>query len=185
MSASFLVDVLPYPAIRAEQFFHRGHPLALQSLSSQMTNKSFPFWSYTQIRHFLDRFHPRTDWSRQLTPFESICLRQEPQRHLISDIYAILFANYDPKCNEASRRWEQDLSLDLSKSEWENIYTFIHKGTVNVHTQENWFKFFSRWYRTSLKLQKVLPTITFALEYSPAQFQLHHSTMSKRHTYAL
>lgn len=125
----------------------------------------------------------------------------------------MLFAYYDTKSNTASRRWEQDISLDLSEPEWENIYTYIHKGTVNIHTQENRFKFFSRWYRPPLKLQNISPTspfqcwrcgeelrsllhiwwscsqiqpfwievhrltikiTTFALEYSPAQFLLHH-----------
>lgn len=51
-------------------------------------------------------------------------------------------------------------NLDLSIDLWdrmENIYTYIHKGTVNVFAQVNAFKIFSSWYETPLRLHKIVP----------------------------
>lgn len=128
----------PHPNIRAEQFYERGRLISLSSLSPRMTNQSFLLCSYIQLRHFLEG--PQPDWSPQTTPFESMCLKIEPQRCLISDTYALLFADQSPKSDLACRKWEQDLDLDLSDIEWENIYIYIHKGMVNVLAQENAFK---------------------------------------------
>lgn len=86
-----------------------------------------------QIRHFRERPQPQPDWTRQITPFEPMRLKMEPQRHLISD------TDCDPKSNLASRKWEQELFIDVSELQWDSINTYIHKGTVNVYAQENTF----------------------------------------------
>lgn len=39
------------------------------------------------------------------------------------------------------------------------MYSYIHKGKINVSAQENGFKVFSRWYKTNLRLHKISPTI--------------------------
>lgn len=124
-----------------------------------MPGHFFPFWTYIQLRHFLDKPRLCPEYSRQRTPFESLCTRKELQIHLISDLYAILFSDINPKSNIASRKWERELVIDLSDDEWENIFFCIHKGTINVSTQENGFKVFSRWYKTSLRLHKISPAI--------------------------
>lgn len=77
---------------------------------------------------------------------------------MISDIYSFLFSNHNPKSNIASRWWERELSINLSE-EWENIYSYIYKGSINVSAQENGFKVFSRWYKTPLRLHNISPTI--------------------------
>lgn len=52
----FLTDVWPYSKIRAEHFFDNGHLLTLISLSFHMKTHTFPFWTYVQIRNFLNNF---------------------------------------------------------------------------------------------------------------------------------
>lgn len=47
-----------------------------------------------------------------------MCLKMEPQRRLISDTYALLFSDCNPKSYLASSKWEQELSIDLSELEW-------------------------------------------------------------------
>lgn len=79
---------------------------------------------------------------------------------MISVIYSLLFSDSNPKSNIATRNWERDLAIDLSEEDWENIYTYIHKGSVNVSVQENGFKVLSRWYKTPSRLHKISPTIT-------------------------
>lgn len=125
-----------------------------------MNNETFPFWAYVQIRHLLKKPNRRPDWSGQTTPFEALCLKQEPQAQLISYIYTLLFNKHNPKCNLACRQWENDLAIDLSEHDSEKIYTCIHKGTVNIYAQENAFKLFSRWYRTPLRIHKIFPSLS-------------------------
>lgn len=57
------------------------------------------------------------------------------------------------------RQWESELSIDLLPAEWERIFSHIHKGSINVSTQENRYKLFSRWYRTSDKIHNFHPTV--------------------------
>lgn len=86
-------------------------------------------------------------------PFKLLCWRSEPQRHLISDLYTLMFSNCNPKMNKASQYLEQ-VALDLSVEDWEHVYTHIHKGSSNVTAQENGYKMYSRWYRTPNRLHK-------------------------------
>lgn len=90
-STSFLSDSWPHSTIQAGQFYGRGHLLTQFKLATRMTNHTFPFWTYMQIRNFLEKPNPRPDWSRQTSPFESLCLKTEPQSHLIS---ALLFEEH-------------------------------------------------------------------------------------------
>lgn len=51
------------------------------------------------------------------------------------------------------------MSINLSEEDWVNIYTYIHKGSINVSAQENSFKIFSKWYKTPATLHKISPAI--------------------------
>ena len=51
-------------------------------------------------------------------------------------------------------RWESDLDVNLSSNEWEHVFQHIHKGSLNVLTQENNYKLYSRWYRTPAIIHK-------------------------------
>lgn len=159
LHSTFLKGYWPQDDIRAKHFFSGNTFQAITNLPAHVSGKPFPSWIYNQIRHFLAHPPKNTDYSRQLTPFEVLCSQTEPQRHVISELYALLFSEHTPKSNIATRAWEKDLDLDLSDQEWENIYSYIHKGTINVSAQENGFKIFSRWYKTPLKLHKMSPSI--------------------------
>lgn len=157
LSDTFLADYWPHTDIRAEHFFSENTFLTIPNLPKQTSGRPFPLWTYFHIRHVLNHPHKHSDYSRQLTPFELLCTKTEPQRHVISDIYSLLFSDHNPKSNIATRSWERELSIDLSEEEWENIYSYIHKGSINVSTQENGFKVFSKWYKTPLRLHKISP----------------------------
>lgn len=66
-----------------------------------------------------------------------------------------LLTNNDSK---ACKNWERDLSLSLSTDNWEQMFLNIHKGSINVSTQENGYNIQSRWYRTPALLHKFKPT---------------------------
>lgn len=57
------------------------------------------------------------------------------------------------------QKWERELDTYLSWEDWEQIFTHIHKGSLNVSTQENGLKIYSRWYRTPDRIHKFHPSI--------------------------
>lgn len=85
-STSFLSQEWPYDKVLA-QFFTCGASHSYEDLVASSPLNSFPFWTYRQIPHFLSTQVTIKTWTRQLTPFESLCTRPPPQRHLISYIY--------------------------------------------------------------------------------------------------
>lgn len=87
-------------------------------------------------------------------------MRSETHRLLILDKYTLMFSGCDPKVNTISQQWERALVLDLSKEDWERIHTHIHKGSTNISAQENRFKIYSRWYRTSDRIHKYQPGVS-------------------------
>lgn len=136
------------PPLRASQFFKNGILLSFTALISHFQDYHIPFFKFLQIRHFLNNARPISQWFRDLTPFESLCTSTPPQRHVISEVYSLLFSNCDPKTNAINQKWETELGLAITTEEWENIYEHIHKGSINVSAQENSYKLYSRWYRT-------------------------------------
>ena len=214
MHPAFLAEDWPHPTVQTNQCFTNGRLLLQSELASKINKDVFPFWTYVQIRHFFTRLAPGTIWSKAATPFEHICSSIEPQRHLISTMSTLLFSTHASKIHWANQQWERDLMLDLTDTEWEDIYRMAHKGSVNVQVQENAYKILSRWYKTPLKLHRINPALskvcwrcnletgsflhiwlscpklqpfwmevqeyiskvtTFDLEFTPAQFLLHHA----------
>lgn len=124
------------PQLRAHQLFHNEELLSYQAMTAHFPDYHIPFYSYLQIRHFLQNSKPNTLWYREFTPFEYICNSKEPQRHLISTVYALLFSTHKIKDDKLVRQWESDLQLDLNEEEWGHIYSHIHKGSINVFTRK-------------------------------------------------
>lgn len=131
-----------------------------QALSNHFPEFHIPFYKYLQIRHFLHSLQPDADLHRELTPFEPLCTSPEPQRHLISTIHALFFPPYDIKEDKLIKQWETDLNLTVTPDEWRNIHNHIHKGSINIATQECRYKIFTKWYRTPDKINKFLPNIS-------------------------
>lgn len=104
-----------------EYFLARRVLLSHASLASHMRGQTLPFWSYVKLWHFLG--------------FPNL-------------LYTILFSDNQSNTSRARQKWEQDLWLDLSEDEWDRIFTYLHKGTVNVSVQEIGFNVISSWYRT-------------------------------------
>lgn len=159
-STTFPQKEWPHEEIRTRQFFHKGSIRAYEDLISEFCTNTFPFWTYRQIRHFLTSTPSTTTWTRKLTPFESLCSNNTPQRHLISHIYSILQDKTLAATTEIPRNTrEKDLQMTLTDEDWESIYNVEHKGSMNVVIQENGYKIITKWYRTPSRLHKFSPTI--------------------------
>ena len=54
----------------------------------------------------------------------------------------------------------KDLNISISNGQWESIFCRLHKGSLNVLTQENSYKLYSRWYRTPNVINKYNPNVS-------------------------
>ena len=149
---------LDLPTLRAQAFFNRGILLSHSDVSAKFRDFDIPLFKFFQIRHFLNSTPSTSKWHRALTPFEHLCSHTTPQRHLIAFLYSLLISTAKPN-TDIHRLWEADLSIVLSDEEWEKVWTHILKGSVNVSTQEDRFKLYSRWYRTPDKIHKIFPAV--------------------------
>lgn len=91
-----------------------------------MPEYNIPFYKYIQLRHFFNTNKPTSRWHRDYTLFELLCNCAEPQGHLISTIYTLLFSKHKVKENKIVRQWELDLSLNLTPTDWERIFTLMY-----------------------------------------------------------
>lgn len=66
---SFLKEIWPHSNVRAGNFFEGGLPLSYTNLAARLTMGTLPFWTYVQIRQFLDTPARSSEWSRQHTLF--------------------------------------------------------------------------------------------------------------------
>lgn len=55
--------------------------------------------------------------------------------------------------------WSGDLQRSLSTEDWNIIYEYAHKGSLNVAIQENGYKVITKWYRTLSRIHKFSPNI--------------------------
>lgn len=159
MNNHFLTEYWADDQILAHHFYETGKLRPASHLSTQMDKPPIPPWMYLLISHYLGSLDKNSSCSRQLTPCERLCEQTPPQNHLIFTIHNLLFTDYHPNDTLACKAWERELSLSLTLEDWEQIYLNIHKGSVNVSTQENGYKIQSRWYRTPALLHKFTPTI--------------------------
>lgn len=78
------------------------------------------------------------------TVFESTSMFKEP--------YASLRSEHE--------FWETELGMEIKDISWDSVHLYIHKGSLNVHTQENGYKIKTRWYKTPEVLHKFIPTVS-------------------------
>lgn len=110
-------------------FFSGGKLISLAALNTSLT---LPFWTYTQIKHFLCSQGLPATWTRLLTPPKTLCGRKQPQRHIILTLYSSSFGDLSAQQSSSSITWEWDLGISLSPEEWEPMCILIYKGSLNV-----------------------------------------------------
>lgn len=146
--------------LTAQHMFLHGSLLSHQALNDKLPDYNIPLYKYLQIRHFINSLQPTANLHRELTPFERLCNSQEPQRHLISTIHALLFTSHDIKEDKLLIQLKTELNQVFTPDEWRNVLTHIHKGSINVAIQECKFKIYTKWYRTPDKINKFIPNVS-------------------------
>lgn len=150
---SYLSKEWPYTQMQAKHLFCRGKFLRLQDLVALSNTKSFPSW----LKHFLDVPVKIAKFTSPPTVFESLCSSSSPQSHVISALYVFMFGEpYSSLCSDHTF-WESALDREIGEASWDQIHLYIHKGFLNVNTQENGYKLktrcfirFSRWCQTTV-----------------------------------
>lgn len=137
MEQAYLAAEWPYPEMQARHFFLRGRFLRQRELEAISNTKSFPFWACIQIKHFLDNLANRDNFGKNPTVLESLCTGPFPKNHLISVLYAAVFGESYASQRSELAYWETVLDREIEDSSWDRVHLYIHKGSLNVHTQEN------------------------------------------------
>lgn len=81
--------------------------------------------------------------SDPLTPFGRLWSTTNPLQHVISNVHNTLWADKQADAGKYCKTWTQDLELDLTEENWELIHCHVHKGSINISTQENNYKILS------------------------------------------
>lgn len=126
-----------------ESAFHNKTILSHQAMTSQTLNHHISFYKYLQLRHLLQNSTPNNLWYWELSPLESICNSEEPQRHLISAVYALLFSTHNFKDDKLVKQLESDLKLDLTRRSggtYTVIYTKAHLMSTHRKTDLKYFQ---------------------------------------------
>lgn len=85
--------------------------------------------------------------------------KKTPQRHIISSLYNSLFEGKAEFSSLSCQAWEKNLDTNLTEENWETMYMYSHKGSLNVAAQECGFKIITGWYRTPNLLHAFSPQI--------------------------
>lgn len=215
MHHKYLEGLWSFDQMRLHHLWEGDSVLPAHALAARMNKPDIPIWPYLLLTQFLKSIHRKHDCSSPLTPFDNLCQQEGPIRRLTSTIHSLLLDRPNRELDSRCQKWENDLSISLSKHDWENIFIKNHKCSLNVNVQENGFKIISRWYRTPSILHKLFPSssptcwrclsgtgsilhifwscpiltpfwtsvhkiikqvTSLDLEFTPAQFLLHHSS---------
>ena len=146
--------------LRVNILFKQGAIISYESFTADHPYTNISQRDFETITKFLNKPNPCYNWQRPKTPFENICLKNSPQKHLISTLHSLFYSGFDLKTDTANLKWEEELKISLSTDQWETIFHRLHKGSLNVLTQENGYKLYSRWYRTPHIVNKYNPNVS-------------------------
>lgn len=114
-------------------------------------------WKISQLSHFIRSLPDNDCFHRQPTPFEELCLGDEPIRKSLSHSYNILLAHISQHDPPYLRKWERDLNITFTEDQKKRILLFAHKSSLCSKYQEITYKILTRWYRTPSVLAAMFP----------------------------
>lgn len=114
-------------------------------------------WKILQLTHFLKSLPDADGFRRQPTPFEELCLVDEPIRKSLSYSYNILLTITSQSVPPFLRKWERDLNTTFTEDQKTRIFLFAHKSSLCSKYQEITYKILTRWYRTPSVLASIFP----------------------------
>lgn len=160
LSRAFLKSEWLHAEMLAKHFFQRGRFMRQTELAEHSGTGSYPFWSYIQLKHFLDDPSRKKGFTKIPTIMESLCSRSTPQSHVISMLYASMLGGSSALLHSKHSFWESTLGLEIDEKNWDRIHLYIHKGSLNVSVQENGYKLKTCWYKTPDIVHKFSPSVS-------------------------
>lgn len=132
-SSSFLHSLWPTTGPTTGEFFCKGEIQDRVTLTVPDDHTLIRIWVYMQICHFLMDINHRKDYGRQLTSYERLCISTTMQRHLISKIYTLFYADTAADADLACSQWTSDISTLLTEGDWEDIHPKAFSSSKNVN----------------------------------------------------
>lgn len=87
-------------------------------------------WKILQLSHFLRSLPEVSGFCSQPTPFEELCMGEEPIRKSLSHSYNILLTHTSQQDPPYLRNWERNLNITFTEDQKTRILFFAH--TVNL-----------------------------------------------------
>lgn len=130
-TARVFVDITS-GSFRAQMGCHPHLTTWLTGLSSMQCCKSL---------HLSGQIH------RPLTDFKEMCGLSQVPRHQLSMIYKEILSHTHEALPTYTRKWSEDLGIEISRSDWHTSCIFTHKTSISSFIQEKNYKLLSLWYR--------------------------------------
>lgn len=96
----------------------------------------------------------KTDFSRQLTALETICMADEPIPKATSLTYRWIQDYSGPGEKGLRERWSKELGTSLTDKQWQKACIFAHQCSLSTRTQETAYKLLTHWYATPVRYHK-------------------------------
>lgn len=82
----------------------------------------FLFWSYIQLKHYLDNPDNRECYTKAPAVFESLCSSSALQSHVIFVLYASMFGKPYASLHSEHAFWESALDTAIEDTHWDHIH---------------------------------------------------------------
>lgn len=139
----------------ARHFFCRGRFNKHRELAD-IYYQGIPFWSYLQLKHYLDDPACRERFTRAPTVFESLC-----SNSMWFHCYMLpCLESNTPHCTLTTHSGKLHEDAEIGGASWYRIHLYTHKGSLNVATQTNGYILKTRWYKMPDILHKFVLSVS-------------------------
>lgn len=137
---------------RAGSLFDLEGLLSFTQLQQDYGLRNSDLYPYTQLTHWVTKPDILPHIYRPLTTFERWLMRKETDRHVISELYAMIVAQSSAPRTAGQVRWETELGRPLTAKEWDQIWYRTHHTAHNVGSREAAYKIAHYWYFTPARV---------------------------------
>ena len=112
---------------------------------------------FFQVRNFVRNKYPQFPNRPPTTLIDSLLLIDPGQRKLISIIYDDIFRLVPTRLNSLKAAWDQDLGVNMSDEQWEDILDSVHTSSICARHKLIQCKILHRVHFTNAKLARIYP----------------------------
>lgn len=137
------------PRLKLHQLFQQGTLLTFQAMTCKFPDYHIPSTNTYKYVTSLIASNPWQTYTGNSRLLKSYATVSNPSGTLSPPSIRYILV----------RQWDRDLNIDLTTEDWKHVHNHIHKGSLNISTQENRYKIFTKWYRTPDRIHKFHPNL--------------------------